>query len=202
MTVVVGVRKSGRVVLATNADTYFGDERAGDADYAGSKIRPVGDALVSWAGWERFEDTFDDFLDGAKRSPALRTRRDVYRFFLELWRFARDERGFVNDQPHDDDDPGHWLDVDSDFLVAAPAPADRPADGPSLFRVGSDLSVTPFNRFHAVGSGRRYALGAAHLLYDQLDDPAEIARRAVETAAHFDVYSAGGPRLQSIPASP
>jgi ATP-dependent protease HslVU (ClpYQ) peptidase subunit len=48
--------------------------------------------------------------------------------------------------------------------------------------------VYEFERFWAIGSGRDYAIGAMHAVYDQLNTEA-IAKVGVETGCMFDVAS-------------
>jgi hypothetical protein len=54
------------------------------------------------------------------------------------------------------------------------------------------MDVTQFQQYTAVGSGSKYAMGALRVLYDQLDDPGDIAGRAVQVGIDFDVFC-GGP---------
>jgi len=62
------------------------------------------------------------------------------------------------------------------------------------------MSVATFERYHAIGSGCAYSLGALHVLYDEQADPAALARKAVETAITFSVYCGGTIEVHSVSA--
>lgn len=54
------------------------------------------------------------------------------------------------------------------------------------------VPVTPQNQFYAIGSGRRYALGACHALDPMGLTAPEMAIRAVKAASHYSP-TCGGP---------
>jgi hypothetical protein len=90
--------------------------------------------------------------------PALYTESDVFAFFIRFWRAIRKDytflqRGAPTEHP--------FADLESTFLLA---------NRGGIFRVQSDLDVTEFKQYSAVGTGAKYALGAMRVLYDQLDD--------------------------------
>ncbi|MFN3197108.1 MAG: hypothetical protein ACE366_01650 [Bradymonadia bacterium] len=58
-----------------------------------------------------------------------------------------------------------------------------------IFRAGADRSVVELNRFEALGSGRRYALGAMHAVYDALPSAEAVAMAGLEAASRFDPAS-------------
>ena len=85
---------------------------------------------------------------------------------------------------------GHpFANLDSTFLLVNPS---------GIYRVAGDMDVTTFTEYSAIGSGSQYALGALSVLYDQLDDPAAIARRAVEVGIDFDVYCGAPIDLEEV----
>lgn len=55
-----------------------------------------------------------------------------------------------------------------------------------IFGIYSWREVYEYERFWALGSGMEYSLGAMHAVYDQIDDPEEIARLAVTASCEFD----------------
>jgi len=57
--------------------------------------------------------------------------------------------------------------------------------------IDSDLSITKFEQYYAIGSGSDYSLGVIHTLYDEKLDATEIATRAVSTAIAFDTKCGG-----------
>ena len=55
-----------------------------------------------------------------------------------------------------------------------------------------------FERFWAIGSGRRFALGAMHAVYDKARTAREVAAAGVAAGCEFDTNSAAPLRLQTL----
>ena len=72
------------------------------------------------------------------------------------------------------------------------------ANAHGIFGVYSYREVFEFERFWAVGSGRRFALGAMFAVYDRAKTAREIASAGVAAGCEFDTSSAGPIRLQSV----
>jgi len=130
-----------------------------------------------------------DVVSGGTKHPpeALETEADVFSFFVSFWRAMRDEYTMM-DKGRNDTHP--FADLDSVFLLA---------NRFGIFRVASDLDVTQFQQYCAVGSGAKYSMGAMHVLYDMIEDPAEIARRAVQVGIDSDVYCGGPIDIAFVP---
>ena len=102
----------------------------------------------------------------------------------------RDGYPFVNDQANSKDTP--FTDLDSSFLVAGRG---------GLFKVSSDLGVTGFEQYAAIGSGSEYALGAIEALWNHLDDDDALIREAVKVACRLDVHCGGQIDLVHVPTA-
>ncbi len=179
MSIVVGVRKQGRTWVAADTQSSFGSNRVSEENGGVTKMRRVGRAIVGTAGWGIYENIFDDYL-ASGRPPDLTTRTAVFNFFCVLWKALHERYPFVNDQGERNDSP--FGNLDASFLVASPG---------GIYYVAPDMSVSEFRQYFAVGSGADFSLGAAHNLYPQELDAAEIARRCVTTASAFNVYCGG-----------
>jgi len=179
MTVAVAVRKGGRTVLAADSLVNFGGQRFPPENCTFHKIHRVGESFLVWAGWSLYAEMLSAHLSRHPPPPLL-TEGDVFAFFIQFWRAIREDYTFMQ-RGSNSDHP--FADLESVFLLANRA---------GIFRVQSDLDVTEFLQYSAVGTGAKYALGAMRVLYEQLDDPAEIARRAVQVGIDSDVHC-GGP---------
>jgi ATP-dependent HslUV protease, peptidase subunit HslV len=180
MTVAVAVRKGGRTVLAADSLVNFGGQRFRAENCTFHKIKRVGDSFLVWAGWSLYAELLNAHLE-RHPPPALRSEAEVFTFFVQFWRAMRDDYTFMHRAAPSVEHP--FADLDSVFLLANQA---------GIFRVASDMDVTLFEQYSAIGSGSKYALGALQVLYEQLEDPAEIARRAAQVGIDSDVYC-GGP---------
>jgi ATP-dependent protease HslVU (ClpYQ) peptidase subunit len=180
MTVAVAVRKNGRTVLAADSLVNFGGQRFSTDNCTFHKIYDIGKSWMAWAGWSLYAEMLTAYL-ALNPAPTLHSESEVFAFFVKFWRAMKDEYSYVRRAAADSDAP--FADLDSVFLLANRA---------GIFRVASDMDVTQFQQYSAIGSGSKYALGALRVLYDQLDDAAEIGRRAVQVGIDCDVYC-GGP---------
>jgi ATP-dependent protease HslVU (ClpYQ) peptidase subunit len=176
MSIIVGVTKNGRTVLAADSLNVFGQERIPAENCRALKVRPVGDALLAITGWSLYDNIMVDLLS-TREPPPLRDDKEIFAFFMEFWKELHERYPFVNDQPHEKDSP--FGDFDASFMIANAA---------GIFKVSQDGSVCKFDQYYVIGSGGVYALGALHQIYDTDADAEQIARRACETAIEFDIY--------------
>jgi ATP-dependent HslUV protease, peptidase subunit HslV len=186
MSIVVGVRKQGRTWVAADTQSSFGSNRVPVENGGVTKLRRIGNAVVGTTGWGIYENILDDFL-AEQKHPRLESRSDIFSFFLQLWKALHEHYPFVNDQSERDDSP--FGNLDASFLVASSG---------GLYYVASDLSVTPFQQYSAVGSGADFSMGAAYILYASELGAEEIARRCVEAACAFNLYCGGSIEMLEV----
>jgi hypothetical protein len=67
-----------------------------------------------------------------------------------------------------------------------------------IFGVESYREVFAFDRFWAIGSGRRFALGAMHASWSFAKTAREVATAGVAAGCEFDTSSAGPVRMQTF----
>lgn len=178
MTIALAVRKNGRTFIAADSLVTFGGERFFPDNCQFNKIQRVGESLMVWAGWSLYAEILTAHL-ATSPPPRLETELEVFNFFMNLWRAMRAD--FIYMQRESRNHP--FADLDSTFLLA---------NRGGMYRVASDMDVTQFQQYTAIGSGSKYALGALRVLFDQIDEPEEIARKAVQVGIDCDVFC-GGP---------
>ena len=179
MSVIVAVRKGAQIVIAADSQDNFGDLRPPPDNHEAIKLREVGDAVLGSSGWALYDDIFAHYL--ARRRVSLANRTAVFDFFVKFWKDLRKNYSFVNDQPGKETETP-FANLDASFLVASPG---------GIFLISSNMSVSEFRQYYAIGSGSDYAIGAAHALYEDQKDPGLIADRAVRAAMAYD-NSCGG----------
>lgn len=177
MTIAVAVAKKGRTFIAADSLVTFGGQRFPVENCQFNKIHQVGNSMLVWAGWSLYAEIITAHLVSAP-PPRLSTEAEVFQFFVGLWRAMRSDFTWI--EKRSSEHP--FADLESTFLLA---------NRSAIFRVASDMDVTQFKQYTAVGSGSKYALGALRVLYDQLDDAAEIASRAVQVGIDCDVFCGG-----------
>jgi ATP-dependent HslUV protease subunit HslV len=179
MSIAVVVKKDKKIVICADTLQCFDSNMTGEDNLDESKLRRIGNAMVAGAGWGLYDNILDDYLKG-KKSVRLSTKQQVFLFFKRLWPVLHEKYSFVKDQCDDNSSP--FGELDSSFLIATKK---------RIFFVSSNMCVTEFRKFYAIGAGRDYAIGAMHVLYDQEKSAEEIARLAIESAISNNVYCGG-----------
>lgn len=161
-TTILCVRKNGKVVLAGD-----GQVSAGNTILKGNarKVRPLagGDVIAGFAG-----ATADAFALFERLEQKLeRFPTQLARACVELAKDWRTDRALRR-------------------LEAMLIVADRRE---TFVITGAGDVIDPEHPVIAVGSGGNFALAAGRALYDYLDDPEVVARRAMEIAADICVYT-------------
>ncbi len=182
MSIIVAVRKGGRIAVAADTMHFCGSRREHPDNLTrSSKILKVGTSYIGGVGWRAYDNILQHYFRAMKRPPVLRDEVTIFDCFLKLWQKLRDKYQVVNDQP-DDQDPGPFANIDSSFLVV---------NRRGIFEVSHDLSVVQFEQYAAIGSAEKYAFGALECLYETKRTARQIAVKAVGTAIHFDNHCGG-----------
>ena len=176
MTTLTVVKKGDRVAIAADGLTTFGDTRLARSykgehekilSIAGSWIGICGSSahhLVLRSAFSRLEDV------------KLGSRMEVYETFRRLHPVLK-EHAFLNPK-EDDDDPYESSQIKA--LIA---------NSSGIYGVYSYREVFEFDRIWAAGSGRSFALGAMHALYESELSAARIAEAGVAAGIEFDTSS-------------
>lgn len=187
MSIAVAVQKHGRLVIAADSLTTFGNTKVPFDLHAAKKIRHVGVSWLATTGWGLYENILADYL-ARGRGVRLESQEQIFEFFLKLWKALHKKYTLVNDQA-EEKEAGPFGNLDSTFLVA---------NRRGIFYVAPDLSVTSVARYFAIGSGAPFSLGALHSLYHGRLDAAGLAKKAVEAAIAFDNYCGGEVQAQIV----
>ena len=187
MSIAVAVRKGTTIAVAADSQENFGDRKIVGANHRAAKIMALGGSELAMTGWGVYDNVFTDYFR-SRRAPRFASEREIFTFFVRLWKDLRKRYSFVDDQVAEDD-RSPFADLDSSFLIA---------NRHGIFHVSGDMSVMAFGQYYAIGSGASYALGVLHALYDTERDAAVLARRACEAAIAFDVYCGGEIDVRTI----
>jgi ATP-dependent protease HslVU (ClpYQ) peptidase subunit len=180
MSIAVAVRKGNTIAVAADSQENFGDRKVVGSNHRATKIMSLGGSELAMTGWGVYDNVFTDYFT-TRRAPRFANEREIFTFFVKLWKDLRRRYSFVEDQVAEDD-RSPFADLDSSFLIA---------NRHGIFHVSGDMSVMAFREYYAIGSGASYALGVLHALYATERDAGVLARRACEAAIAFDVYCGG-----------
>jgi ATP-dependent protease HslVU (ClpYQ) peptidase subunit len=173
MTTIVVVRKAETAIIAADSLTTFGTTRlAPEYDRAPHKVAIYRDSFIGVAGSAAHQLVLENLLE---RHPDLELhgRAAIYETFRKLHPVLKDE-AFLNPK-EEDDDP--YESSQMTLMIVNPS---------GIYAVYSMREVFEFERFWAIGSGRDFALGAMHALYEKTKSPRTIAEAGIMAGAEFD----------------
>jgi ATP-dependent HslUV protease subunit HslV len=178
MTTCVVVKKGNRIAIASDSLVTFGDTRLSHAYEANKKIFQVGDSYITLAGTAAHFPVMGKLLSDMGEDCKLSTREEVFETYSKAHQILK-EKYFLNTK-EDEDDPYESSQINS--LIANPH---------GIFGVYSYREVFSFDRFWGIGSGRNFALGAMHAVYDGAASAEEIAEIGLKAGVEFDKSSSG-----------
>ncbi len=189
MTTLVVVRKGNMAAIAADSLTTFGDTRLSDHfDASSDKMVRYGETLIALCGSAAHQLVYENLLSTAK-DLNFNSKAEIFETFRKLHATLK-EQHFLNPKEEDED---AYESTHITALIANPT---------GIYGVYSMREVFEFRRFWAAGSGREYALGAMHAIYDKLDSAEAVARVGIEAGATFDKNSSLPMQLLTFPMSP
>ena len=179
-------RKGGQLAIASDSLVTFGETRLPPGYEANDKMFSIGDSWVGAVGSTAHMPVLRQALASLPPEELQLTSRDaLFDTFLRLHPKLKD-RFFLNTKEQDSDPY-----ESSQFSIVI-------ANAHGIFGVESYREVFEFERFWAIGSGRRFALGAMHAAFDKARTANEVAEAGVMAGCEFDTSSAGPVRLNSF----
>lgn len=183
MTTLVVVKKAGQVAIAADTLVTFGDTSLPHRFESNSKVFKV-DTLhgISYVGMAGTVAHFPALRKAMAALPKedlkFGSRDEVYDTFLKLHPVLKEM--FFLQTKEDDNDPYE----SSQFTVVI-------ANASGIFGLYSYREVFEFKEFWGIGSGRSFALGAMHAVWDKAKTAREVAVAGMNAGCEFDKNSAG-----------
>ena len=184
MSTVVVVKKAGKVCIAADSLTSFGDLKLNSKyDAAHDKVTRFKENYLGIVGSAAHQLVLESVFASKEINDKkekdkyinldLSSRISIFESFLALHPLLK-EKYFLNAKD-EDDDPYESTQIDA--LIANPS---------GIFGVHSLREVTEYKRFWAIGSGAEYALGAMFAVYDDASTAEEVAGVGVAAGAEFN----------------
>jgi ATP-dependent protease HslVU (ClpYQ) peptidase subunit len=185
MSTVVVARKGGTVAIASDSLVTFGETRLPPGYEANEKMFELAGSTIAAVGSVAHLAVLRSALAAVPAEALnLDSRGGLFETFLSLHPKLK-ERFFMNTKEHDSDPY-----ESSQYSIVV-------ANSRGIFGVESYREVFAFERFWAIGSGRRFALGAMHAAWAKAKTAREVAEAGVLAGCEFDTSSAGPVRLQT-----
>lgn len=178
MSTVVVVKKAGKVCIAADSLTSFGDLKLNSMyDAAHDKILHYDANYIGIVGSAAHQLVMESIFSSKKNTEKVEvdfsSRLSIFETFRALHPLLK-EKYFLNSKD-EDDDPYESTQIDA--LIANPY---------GIFGIHSLREVTEYKKFWAIGSGAEYALGAMFALYEKAASAEEIAHAGVAAGAEFN----------------
>lgn len=179
MSTVVVAKKAGKVCIAADSLTSFGDLKLNsNYDAAHDKVLQFDENYIGIVGSAAHQLVLESLFSSKKVSEKkigidFSSRLAVFETFRALHPVLK--KNYFLNAKDEDDDPYESTQIDA--LIANPF---------GMFGVHSLREVTEYTKFWAIGSGAEYALGAMFAVYDSAATAEEIAQVGVAAGAEFN----------------
>jgi ATP-dependent HslUV protease, peptidase subunit HslV len=174
MSTIVVVKKNGRAAIAADSLTTLGNTKSYGKYLAnGEKIMRFGDTFIGITGSSVHAQVMESIMRKYPKKISFNGVTDIFETYLRLHPILKDEYYIKTDEGEDDEYESSQIQA----FIANPF---------GIFGMDTWRDVNEYSRFWAIGSGQKYALGAMFAVYDQMDDPEEIARAGVSAGSEFD----------------
>jgi ATP-dependent HslUV protease, peptidase subunit HslV len=175
MSTVVVVRKNGIAAIAADSLTTYGSTKlpqlyARDKD----KILTFNNNYIGIVGSTAHNIVLRSIIRKHPELLCFNSKNEIFESYLQLHPMLK-EKYFLN--PMEKDESQDYESSHIDALIAN----DR-----GIFGMFSWREIYEYDRFWAIGSGREFALGAMHALYERVESAAEIAAAGVAAGGEFD----------------
>ncbi len=183
MTTLVVVKKAGQVAIAADTLVTFGDTSLSHRYEANGKIfkvdTPAGISYVGMAGTVAHFPVLRLAMAALpKEQLRLGSRDEVFETFIKLHPLLKES--FFLQTKEDDNDPYE----SSQFTVVI-------ANASGIYGLYSYREVFEFKEFWGIGSGRSFALGAMHAVWNTAKTAREVAMAGMNAGCEFDKNTAG-----------
>ncbi len=189
MTTIVVVRKDDQIAIAADCQTTFGDDQKLLAAYDRfhDKIFLHDDSYFAISGSAAHDLVLQSALKSLKKKD-LSSRKGLFETFCKLHPKLKEH--FYLRPEDEEDDPYE----SSQMMVLV-------VNRHGIFGVYPMREVYEFSRFWAIGSGRKFAMGAMHVAWEQDLTAREIAEIGVRAGCEFDVNSSLPMTMYTIDAT-
>tara|TARA_B100000768_G_C11257373_1_gene367066 strand:- start:873 stop:1433 length:561 start_codon:yes stop_codon:yes gene_type:complete len=184
MTIISVVKKNDLIAISSDTMTSLGDTiQNHDEVDNGSKIIEVAESYIAYCGHASVGVCLEYYFD-IVTDVDLSSRKSVFKESLRMYSFFK-ENLYLSFSDEDSD----FEEFGFDLLIA---------NSNGIFGLHSERSVSEYKKFYAFGSGYKFALGSMHENYATDLNAAEIAKKSILTATHFDTNCSGQPDVRFI----
>lgn len=175
MSIICAAIKNGEIAIACDTQINFGSLCASHKRIKNCiKYHEVNGSYMGLVGWNAIADIVNHLTQTQRELFNLDSRMAVFETLTRLHAVMKDKY-FIEVKEDDENQPVESSQLDAIII-----------NKHGLFEISSYREVNEYNDFWAIGSGRRYALGAMQVLHSMDITATEIVERAAIAAAEFD----------------
>ncbi|MES2738210.1 MAG: MFS transporter [Verrucomicrobiota bacterium] len=174
MSTIVVAQKNGVACIGADTMSSLGSLRQRAHHVVNkSKITKLGDTYVGLTGTSTSLVVMNSYFANPERPRDFSSTDMIFETFRHAHHWMKAEY-FMAAMP----DKGEEYETTQFYgLIANPH---------GIFALYSYRSAQQFHKFWAAGSGRDFALGAMHTVYDQYEDVVDIVKAGLQASAEFD----------------
>jgi len=174
MTIICAVRKNDEIAISCDTQSNYGSLQVSSKYIKNSnKLYSVNNSILGIAGWCAVSDMVEHLIKHEKKMFKLNNRMEIFSTLMLLHKKMKDD--YFIETREEDDQPVESSQLDALII-----------NENGVFGIGSYREVNQYNKYWAMGSGKRLALGAMHALYDSNITAKEIVEAGVRAAAEYD----------------
>ena len=174
MSTLVVVKKNGYATIACDSLSTDGTIKICPENKTHNhKFFKHQNSYVGIIGWGNFNNILENIFSDESIDLEFTDKNSIFKSLIKLHEILKDE--YFIETSEDDDQPVESSQING--LILTPN---------GIFEFDNYRGVDEYNKYWAVGSGRRYALGALHNAYDSEQTSEEIALSAIKASCSFD----------------
>ena len=179
MSTIVVAQKNGKVCLGADTMSSLGSLRQRSHHVANhSKITKVGDTYIGLTGTSASLVVLRSYFSNPERPRDFSSTDGIFETLRYAHHYLKTEYFMAPGGRNEEE-----FETTQFYGVAA--------NPHGIFAIYSYRSCQQFHRFWSAGSGRDFALGAMHMVYDKAETVEEIVKAGLSAAAEFDGGTAG-----------
>lgn len=174
MSIIVVVKKAGKVVIAADSLSKSGNSRVTSNYRNTEKIIAFNNSYIGIVGPSAHLNVFRHLVANHSDKISLNSEEEIFDTYLKLHEILKEDYYMNTDE---DDSDNIYESSQVDALIINPN---------GMFGMYSWREAYEYKKFWALGAGFDFAMGAMHSTFDLYDEAEQIAETGIKAACEFD----------------
>lgn len=174
MSIVCAAIKNDEIAIAADTQMSIGSLVATAEDLKNcEKLFRVNDSVIGFVGWKAMSTMLENIINEKGGLFVMDDRKKIYKSLMNLHKEMKEN--YFLETSEDSDQPVESLQLNALII-----------NKNGIYEISSYREVNQYARFWAIGSGRRYSLGAMETLYGKVVSAKDLVEAGVYAATKFD----------------